>query len=456
MDRREPGADILCNPEKKSAREYLVDLLHYAAEIEHGLMVQYLYAAYSLCLHARRKDLVNQLQNWKDFILVIAKEEMGHLLTVQNVLCVLGENLWLTRPDFPSDCPLNPFPFNLQKLSKETLAFFVWAEMKHPFDEGDLSRRNPKYKRFVQDDLPEIKKVNDLNRPGVGQLYGKILELLRSCELRDSAFQTVTYGGQASWDDWGRHYRQAPSLPGRTTRRAGASKNEVIVRQIASRTEAIDAVTDIAEQGEMANLRSRLPIEVSHFDRFVDVYEGFVKHDGELDVLPLATNPTLESTQGERIVFCESRLWARLFDLRYQVLLLYLMQTFQLARPAHRLRDLRGIVMHKVFGEMYNLKAIAGVLVQLPLVDEGTETRAGPPFTMPKELGLPPSVRDCWILHRHNLERALTLSNRLLQRGDPLGNAGGHVDYLRALRASDQKTIEWLDRLIAGADNGAE
>ena len=75
MDWRRPGADILCNPENKSAHEYVVDLLHYAAEIEHGLMVQYLYAAYSLCLPSWREDLINRLKDWKDFILVIAKEE---------------------------------------------------------------------------------------------------------------------------------------------------------------------------------------------------------------------------------------------------------------------------------------------------------------------------------------------------------------------------------------------
>jgi len=456
MDWRQPGADILCNPDKKSARDYLVDLLHYAAEIEHGLMIQYLYAAYSLCLPVGRKHLMNRVATWKDFILVIAKEEMGHLLTVQNVLAVLGEDLWLTRPDFPWDRTLNPFPFELRRLSKETLACFVWAEMKHPFDERELRDRNPKYERFVHEDLPEIKKVNDPSRTGVGQLYEKILALLRSSELSDSTFQAVTYTGQASWDDWGRHYRQAPSLPGRTTRPAGASKNEVIVRQIASRSEAIDAVTDIAEQGEMANLKSRLPIEASHFDRFVDVYEQFAKHKGQLCVLRLATNPTLDNGRGERIVSCESRLWARLFDLRYHMLLLYLMHTFQLARPDHRLRDVRGIVMHKAFGEMYNLKAIAGVLVQLPMADDGTDTRAGPPFTMPKDLRLPAVIRDCWQLHRQNLDRAMTLSGRLLERSGESSNAGRRVDYLRALRASDQQTIEWVDRVIAGAALWAE
>jgi hypothetical protein len=60
-------------------------LLHFAASIEHSLMVEYLYAAYSLGgeqVPARHRDMVRL---WRRMILSIAKEEMGHLLTVQNI-----------------------------------------------------------------------------------------------------------------------------------------------------------------------------------------------------------------------------------------------------------------------------------------------------------------------------------------------------------------------------------
>jgi rubrerythrin len=67
---------------------YLIQLLHIASEIEHALMVQYLYAAYSLDdEHPRERKKVAQ---WRSLLLSVAKEEMGHLLTVQNVLCLLG------------------------------------------------------------------------------------------------------------------------------------------------------------------------------------------------------------------------------------------------------------------------------------------------------------------------------------------------------------------------------
>lgn len=47
-------------------------------------------------------------------ILTFAKEEMGHLLTVQNCLCLLGGPLSFEREDYPWDTPYYPFEFCLE------------------------------------------------------------------------------------------------------------------------------------------------------------------------------------------------------------------------------------------------------------------------------------------------------------------------------------------------------
>src|SRR5262249_34700218 len=67
------------------ARDAAIFLLHTAAEIEHALLVQYLYAAYSL---GDPKD--KTLRAWQDSIVTIAKQEMSHLMTVQGLLRFLG------------------------------------------------------------------------------------------------------------------------------------------------------------------------------------------------------------------------------------------------------------------------------------------------------------------------------------------------------------------------------
>jgi hypothetical protein len=98
-----PGKPQFSVPAEFTPHRYAVFLLHIAAEIEHALMVQYLYAAFSLGGPQVPKDrrIEVEVSQWREIILGIAKEEMGHLMTVQNVLRCLGGPLNLDREDFP-------------------------------------------------------------------------------------------------------------------------------------------------------------------------------------------------------------------------------------------------------------------------------------------------------------------------------------------------------------------
>jgi hypothetical protein len=69
-------------PVEFTPHRYAVFLLHIAAEIEHALMVQYLYAAFSLGGSKVPADRWIEVTEWREIILGIAKEDMGHLMTV--------------------------------------------------------------------------------------------------------------------------------------------------------------------------------------------------------------------------------------------------------------------------------------------------------------------------------------------------------------------------------------
>jgi hypothetical protein len=79
-------------------RDEAVFLLTVAAEIEHALMVQYLYAAYSVRVAG---DSTAELKAVQDLLLQIAREEMGHLATVQNLLLLIGGPLSFDREHSP-------------------------------------------------------------------------------------------------------------------------------------------------------------------------------------------------------------------------------------------------------------------------------------------------------------------------------------------------------------------
>ena len=59
---------------------------------------------------------------------------------------------------------------------------------------------------------------------------------------------------------------------------------------------------------------------------------------------------------------------------------------------------------------MYNLRAIAATLVEMPSGGAGGRARAGPPFQMPYTLALPRREHDRWVLHRDLLDASQLLT----------------------------------------------
>jgi hypothetical protein len=151
-----------------------------------------------------------------------------------------------------------------------------------------------------------------------------------------------------------------------------------------------------------------------------------------------------------------TRNWANLFNTRYRLLLNYLAHTFRLARVTRPDEpSVRAVLMHRVFGEMYNLKTIAGILVQLPLKD-GNQwktapqdvTFAGPPFEMPFSLSLPPGEADAWHNHLDVLGSADSLCKCILAQNPR------HEDkaYIETLFDLDGQTRTLFKTILAGLE----
>lgn len=457
--------------------DHLVMLLHIGAEIEHGLMVQYLYSAYSLGGEQVPEEHRPTVKRWQDSILAVAKEEMGHLLTVQNILTLLGAPVNLDREDYPWDIQYYPFKFKLEPLTLESLARYVYAEMPPESTFAKTRNKAPgkallwRYQRFEDGEREEIKKLaGHVHR--VGTIYDEIFALLGDRKrIPDAAFQEHTYGLQASWDDWGRGYQPDPRLldaggnllgaPARPA--ASGHPAHVIIDQVATRTQALDALQALSAQGEAPHLAADETEEPSHFDRFLEIYQEFVDTSKKKPWRAsryVPVNPTTldhpDAPGGDGyIAATRSREWAELFNLRYRILLSYLTHTFRLARvTSGDAPSVRAMVMHRVFGEMYNLKTIAGILVQVPLRDagggaaSGNPACAGPPFEMPYNLRLPPTETDTWRLHRDILGSADRLCMQMLKsKRRPL--AGGRA-YLETLVDLDTQSRAWIDQILAG------
>ena len=131
--------------------------------------------------------------------------------------------------------------------------------------------------------------------------------------------------------------------------------------------------------------------------------------------------------------------------MRYHALLTSLLHSFDYPGnldPSSQMTP-RGLLIHSTFGEMYNLRAIALMLVQTPLHPGDKVNVAGAPFQMPFTLDLPVDDVDRWRLHLDLFEGARPIIEKLLQTAP----ASRHT-YLQALLEGDNNSAAAINKML--------
>jgi CDGSH-type Zn-finger protein/truncated hemoglobin YjbI len=123
-------------------REALIYMLCEAAELEHGIMCQYLFAAFSLKQSTDEGLTEEELaaaNRWRKQILHIAAQEMLHLALVQNLLTAIGGPPHLVRPNLPQ--PARHYPAGVQlallPFGEQALRHFMFLERPETWDLDD-------------------------------------------------------------------------------------------------------------------------------------------------------------------------------------------------------------------------------------------------------------------------------------------------------------------------------
>ena len=269
-----------------------VRLLQAAAAIEHALMVQYLYAG-SAFSGEIPEDMPEIANNYRA-IIGVAIEEMAHLMTVQNLLKLVGADPDLSRQDFGpanSDADrLFPFDMLFEPVTHESLAKYVVAESPKETPGGidpalmarivtvatkgagtPINRVGTLYALlgavFGSETLlaqkastgdPWYAMVNDLAAAAAREYGGR-----DRLHLPESAFQPASTAAQSSDRDWDRSVRK--------------NFDEFRVHVVGGREAALEALRDIGLQGEGPSIEAS---EDAHFVRFLNLFKIFYGADG--------------------------------------------------------------------------------------------------------------------------------------------------------------------------------
>ena len=166
----------------------ILRLLHEACEVEHSLLLQYLYAAYSL-REGYGRVLGDAGPNRPSGLLGIAFEEMHHLRDVNRILVELGGHPNLTRQDFPYQPEIYPFPLELERLSRHSVAKYLYAEA--PAGALDPEGSDPELAMEVAEALREDGRPGTREAPinRIGSLYRTVIHRMEQLAARGPAPQ---------------------------------------------------------------------------------------------------------------------------------------------------------------------------------------------------------------------------------------------------------------------------
>lgn len=352
-----------------TSRELLIHALTGAADFEHAVMCQYLFAAFSIKSDPSEGGLswpqAETLREWKASLLLVARQEMEHLGLVCNLLTAIGGMPAFRPPAFPSQAILCPEidAFDLRPLSVETLVRFMHIEKMHSDTANSDQRTIASLYADIKEGFKRLAQENALTFVGASQ--GQVTNATMG--LRQGLYDV----------------------------------RMTAVVDLASANRAIDQIVE-AGDGPVD------PEELTHYRRFECVRDefGILSSQDPLfrPTREVAINPSTFSGQGKsEILHPVTRLAAKLFNMAFSTQLLLLTRFFTPTDETPAERDgLRKLAFFPMMTMI--LRPLGEMLTLMPLGETEAHPTAGPCFEPYLDLVLPPNKEMAWILLHERLK----------------------------------------------------
>ena len=381
-------------------REALIYTLGKAAELEHLVMLQYLFAAFSLKQSVGEgltPDSLAAVQRWRSTLLGISHQEMLHLALVQNLLTAVGAAPRLARPNFPM--PAYAYPagvrIELVPFGEAALRHFAFLERPEGMDVEDAEgfeaiAQAAALPRDEDDEIvPSLQEFDT-----IGQLYRSIQAGLEHLAQRLGPERLFVGPPDAQANE--EHFRW-PELVG--------------VTDIPSAHRAIDT---IVEQGEGARGEWR----DAHFGRLLGILDEYLelkRADPDFEpARPVTMANVRPQPTGIAVPLITDPGTTRAMDLLnvgYEVLLQLLSRYF--AHTDESPEQL-AVLADVSVGLMYAvIMPLGSVITTLPVGPDVPGVTAGPGFELFYQVDyLLPHKAAAWVLMEERLRDAAAFARR--------------------------------------------
>jgi hypothetical protein len=371
-------------------RKELTYLLCQAAELEHGLMCEYLYAAFSLKSTAGpglSGDQLAAVERWRGVIFGIAGEEMLHWAMAQNLLTAVGSAPYVSRPHMPHQAKGYPPGVQLRLLpfGEAALQHFVYLERPEGMERADAEGFEP-----AGPPPPPMRPEEVVPR---GQDFATQGHLYRSVErgfahLADKLGEDRLFIGPA--------FQQADE----------ATFGWPDLRPITGLEGANRALERIVEQGEGATG----DWATAHYGRFLQVlgeYLAMREEDPGFEPAYPVVAAGVRAVEGiEPDVFITDPATggcSDLFNATYELVLQMIARYFAFG---HETPEQRQILAHAAVGLMFGaIKPLGHLLARLPVGPDHPGATAGANFQLPYRASfLLPHRRSAWFRFAERLD----------------------------------------------------
>jgi len=395
------------NPIIIEDREELMYMLSEAASLEHMIMCQYLFAAFTLKRDVSEgvtEEQLEAIKRWERQISLVATQEMLHLTLVNNMLTAIGSIPFLGHPNFPQRANYYPPGVQLALLpfGRDALQHFLFLERPEGMDLQDapefevLAIPRPNLNLDTDQIVPQ-----DQEFATVGHLYRGIEQGFRHLVAKYGEKQIFVGPQRAQATQ--KHFAWPELIP---------------VTDLASACQAIET---IVEQGEGA----RGDWKEGHYGKFLQVaqeYRQMKEQNPDFEPARPAVgafaNPPGEVSEVTVISHPLTASVSELFNASYQALLQVLLRYFIHGTESDdELTILSNVAVDAMF---LLIKPLGELLTRLPLGPEYPDKVAGPCFEVYHSGNILPHRYGAWtILHERLLELADYSDELAEQDGSP-------------------------------------
>ena len=409
-------------------------MLNEAAELEHAIACQYLYAAFSMKRSV--EEDVDEIQlaaidRWRDVILKIATEEMLHLALVNNLLTSLGAAPRLGRPNLPQRGRYYPPGVQLAfvPFGERALRHFLFLERP----EG-INLKDAEGFESLDEAVPLMSEEDLIPR---GQDFQTVGHLYRAIE--EGFVRLVERHGE-EWVFLGDEYAQA-------TASAFWWKDLVRVTNLESAHQAIDTIVEQGEgpRGHWKDAHyGRLLVVLGEYLTMVRSQPGF---EPARPVEPACVSHIIDAEPGVSVSEPFTSRLLQAFNVAYEIMLQTLARYFAHGHEdpdqLQTLADVSVGLMVKVIGPLGYLST------SLPIGPEAPGKTAGPSFEVFYRSGFViPHTRQAWILIHERLHELDAFLERFCRdAGADVGAGPVLGDVQKALRGFAAKMAKQMDGL---------